>query len=103
MMNYIIFLAFVKQPVLISDRTNAGVFLRSSGVMPRAKSPKNGNSRSKTSTSQPLVVNEVRMNRADLESEIRQRAYELSARRGFEPGHEDEDWLTAEREVLTRN
>ena len=38
----------------------------------------------------------------NLEDEIRQLAYLLSERRGFEPGHENEDWLTAEREVRQR-
>ncbi len=38
----------------------------------------------------------------NLEDEIRRRAYELSKQRGFEAGHETEDWLTAEREVLQR-
>ena len=38
----------------------------------------------------------------NLEDEIRRRAYELAERRGFASGHETEDWLTAEREVLAR-
>ena len=38
----------------------------------------------------------------NLEDEIRRLAYELSERRGFEAGHENEDWLNAEREVLQR-
>ena len=38
----------------------------------------------------------------NLEAEIRALAYELSARRGFIPGHENEDWLAAEREVRQR-
>lgn len=38
----------------------------------------------------------------NLEDEIRQLAYLLSERRGFEPGHETEDWLSAEREVRQR-
>ncbi|HUO17886.1 MAG TPA: DUF2934 domain-containing protein [Verrucomicrobiae bacterium] len=38
----------------------------------------------------------------NLEDEIRRLAYLLSERRGFEPGHEREDWLAAEREVLQR-
>ena len=38
----------------------------------------------------------------NLDDEIRRRAYELSERRGFETGHENEDWLNAEREVLQR-
>jgi len=38
----------------------------------------------------------------NLEDEIRRLAYLLSERRGFEPGHETEDWLAAENEVLQR-
>ncbi|MGO9086751.1 MAG: DUF2934 domain-containing protein [Candidatus Sulfotelmatobacter sp.] len=38
----------------------------------------------------------------NLDDEIRSLAYLLSERRGFEPGHETEDWLNAEREVLGR-
>ena len=38
----------------------------------------------------------------DLDDEIRCLAYLPSERRGFEPGHETEDWLNAEREVLER-
>ena len=39
---------------------------------------------------------------SDLESEIRLRAYELYEQRGYAPGQEEQDWVTAEREVLTR-
>ena len=38
----------------------------------------------------------------NLEEEIRRRAYELYAERGFSSGHEHEDWLKAEREVKQR-
>ncbi len=38
----------------------------------------------------------------NLEDEIRRRAYELYERRGSLAGHENEDWLTAESEVLQR-
>lgn len=38
----------------------------------------------------------------NLDDEIRRLAYLLSERRGFEPGHEQEDWMTAEREVRQR-
>lgn len=33
------------------------------------------------------------------EEDIRRRAYELAEVRGFEPGHEVEDWLEAEKTV----
>ena len=38
----------------------------------------------------------------NIEEEIRSLAYLYSERRGFEPGHETEDWLAAEREVRQR-
>ena len=38
----------------------------------------------------------------NLEDEIRRLAYLLAERRGFEPGHEAEDWVVAEREVRQR-
>lgn len=38
----------------------------------------------------------------NLDEEIRRVAYLLSERRGFEPGHETEDWLAAEHEVRQR-
>jgi hypothetical protein len=38
----------------------------------------------------------------NLEDEIRQLAYLFSERRGFTPGHETEDWLAAEHEVMQR-
>jgi hypothetical protein len=59
----------------------------------------------KTSTRKPSIVkSEVRPNVVpiNLEDEIRRLAYLLSERRGFEPGHEAEDWLAAEREVRQR-
>ena len=37
---------------------------------------------------------------ANLQEQISRRAYELAEQRGFEPGHDVEDWLRAEREVL---
>lgn len=36
----------------------------------------------------------------DIEEQIRARAYELYEARGREDGHQEEDWLTAEREIL---
>ena len=38
----------------------------------------------------------------NVEEEVRRLAYLLAERRGFEPGHEAEDWLTAEREIRQR-
>lgn len=51
-----------------------------------------------------LVKTESRSNLLpiNMDDEIRNLAYLLSERRGFEPGHETEDWLAAEHEVLAR-
>jgi len=57
------------------------------------------------STRKPAIVKtESRSNlySINLEEEIRRRAYLLSERRGFEPGHETEDWFNAEHEVRER-
>ena len=35
----------------------------------------------------------------DLETQIRQRAYELYQERGCSPGQQDDDWLRAEQEI----
>jgi hypothetical protein len=39
----------------------------------------------------------------DVETEIRRRAYQLYEERGRTPGHENDDWLVAEREILARS
>jgi Protein of unknown function (DUF2934) len=77
--------------------------------MARTKTPRNGDIGNKTvvsttPTSQIALVPEVKKNSAsvDIEAEIRRRAYELYQERGGTPGHEDEDWLVAEREILAR-
>ncbi len=51
-----------------------------------------------------IVKSEPRANLVpiNVEEEIRRLAYLLAERRGFEPGHETEDWLAAEREVSQR-
>jgi hypothetical protein len=51
-----------------------------------------------------IVRSEARANLVpiNLEEEIRSLAYLLSERRGFMPGHETEDWLSAEHEILQR-
>jgi len=40
---------------------------------------------------------------AELEYQIRLRAYELFEQRGYIHGYADEDWLNAEREILARH
>lgn len=83
--------------------------------MPRAKSP-----RTPKSNTKPVADNKVLQmpenahgnspngsprngySPSELEAAIRLRAYELYAQRGYLEGFEEEDWLTAEREVLAR-
>jgi hypothetical protein len=58
----------------------------------------------KTTRKPEIVRNDVRANLVpiNVEEEVRRLAYLLSERRGFEPGHEAEDWLTAEHEIRQR-
>jgi hypothetical protein len=58
----------------------------------------------KTARKPEIVKAEPRSNLVpiNLEDEIRSLAYLLSERRGFEPGHEAEDWLAAESELRHR-
>jgi hypothetical protein len=64
-----------------------------------------GSPEPKKSMRQPAIVKgEARATVVpiNLDEEIRRLAYLLSERRGFEPGHETDDWLAAEDEVLQR-
>lgn len=75
-------------------------------IMARAKAPRNGNTRNTRPSIAPAVTApEVRANwsAVDVETEIRRRAYQLYEERGRTPGHENEDWLVAEREILARS
>ena len=58
----------------------------------------------KTVRKPEIVKTEARANLVpiNVEEEVRRLAYLLAERRGFEPGHEAEDWLAAEREVRQR-
>lgn len=62
------------------------------------------NSRIKTTKKPEIVAAQSRANvfPINLDDEIRRLAYLLSERRGFVPGYETEDWLSAERQVLQR-
>ena len=73
--------------------------------MPRAKSPRNGESKAKNIT--PITAGltpEMKKSTSvmTLEDEIRLRAYELYEERGRTPGFEHQDWVRAENEVLSR-
>ena len=51
----------------------------------------------------PSPVSTISANSStDVEARIRQRAYELYVERGYTAGFDEEDWLRAEREVLSR-
>ena len=73
--------------------------------MARTKTTGNGSTSRKQVATMP-APKPFELNRntstVDLEEEIRVRAYQLYEERGYTPGHENEDWLVAEREILTR-
>ena len=72
--------------------------------MPRAKTvknPKNGNGTKSVAAQAAVAPNGN--GSVDVEQMIRQRAYELSEQRGFEPGREQEDWFTAEQQVRAKH
>lgn len=62
-------------------------------MVKRAKAPEQETARSPRKRAVPP------RNGAPSDEAIRVRAYELFERRGGEPGHELEDWLTAEQEL----
>ena len=76
--------------------------------MAKAKTQRNAsNGNTKTTSTEIQLSPEIKDTRKNLipinlEEEIRRRAYELSEQRGFTPGYENDDWFSAEREVLSR-
>lgn len=60
--------------------------------------------RKKITAKPEIVRSEPRANLLpiNLEDEIRRLAYLLAERRGFEPGHESDDWFAAEQEIRQR-
>ena len=74
--------------------------------MARAKSAGNGSTGRKQVATMPapklVEAKKKDLFAANLEEEIRIRAYQLYEERGYMPGHEDEDWLVAEQEILGR-
>ena len=76
-----------------------------SAPLPAAVTTQETPLKAKRTTPKPTIVkSEPRANVVpiNLEEEVRRLAYLMSERRGFEPGHETEDWLAAEHEVLLR-
>jgi hypothetical protein len=75
--------------------------------MPKAKSPRTVKPKTEKVENNILHMPENGNGRngltpADVEPEIRLRAYELYLKRNGAGGSEKEDWLAAEREVLSR-
>jgi hypothetical protein len=73
-------------------------------VAAETRKPEMKTATSKKARKPEIVKAEPRSNLVpiNVEEEIRRLAYLLSERRGFEPGHETEDWLVAEREIRDR-
>lgn len=70
------------------------------------KTPKSSTVKSKTATTTAPKVSRVRKTESTTESSghvmrelIAMRAYERYAARGYQHGHDVEDWLSAEREL----
>lgn len=67
------------------------------------KAPKPRKSVAKSSPAEAVeTVTVVKPSTAELSSMIAQAAYYIAAQRDFAPGNEFEDWLAAEREILSR-
>src|SRR5579864_8766328 len=76
----------------------------SAAAVSETQTPETAVETRKTTRKPEIVRNEVRANLVpiNVEEEVRRLAYLLAERRGFEPGHESEDWLAAEREIRQR-
>jgi len=85
--------------------------------MPRAKTPRNGSTALTPSHSKQVIPMPdggspvlVKRNHSDgsarpaeLETAIRQRAYELYEERGRKGGNEQDDWFRAEQEIVAKH
>jgi len=76
--------------------------------MPKAKSPRTTKAKAGKPGKNVVQIPEASGNGngnhlpADLESEIRARAYQLYEEHGYADGRSEDDWLQAEREVTAR-
>ena len=80
--------------------------------MPRAKTPRTPKPKAEKAENNVLHMPEAAAAAngngngnhvpADIEAEIRRRAYELYESRGYAEGQAEQDWFEAEREVLAR-
>jgi hypothetical protein len=90
-------------PALSDIRADTSVGL--ADVPPASAVPESKKTEIRKPARKPEIVRtEARANLVpiNVEDEIRRLAYLLAERRGFEPGHEAEDWLAAEREIRQR-
>jgi hypothetical protein len=73
-------------------------------TMPRAKTTRTSKAKAENKVLQmPENGGNGSASHADLESEIRVRAYELYEQRGYTNGRADQDWFEAESEVRARH
>ena len=71
--------------------------------MPKAKTPRTIKPKAGKKVLQMPEASNGNGQPLELESEIRVRAYEIYAQRGYTNGREAEDWIEAEREVKARH
>ncbi len=78
--------------------------------MAKAKTPSSKPTKSKSKTGKTVLQMPESGNGSapqyspeDLEAEIRLRAFELYQQRGCTPGQDEQDWFSAEQEVLARH
>jgi DUF2934 family protein len=72
--------------------------------MARAKTARTTKAKPETNVLQmPENGGNGKVNPADLEPEIRLRAYELYVQRGYTNGRAEQDWFEAEQQVLARH
>ena len=92
-------------PLPLSDATFRAAEVSSSVAVAEAPAPTETKPEARKTIRKPEIVrSETRANLVpiNVEEEVRRLAYLLAERRGFEPGHEAEDWLAAEREIRQR-
>jgi Protein of unknown function (DUF2934) len=77
--------------------------------MPKPKSPRTTKAKAEKTEKRAVQMPEATGGgngnhfSADLESEIRMRAYQLYEKRGYTNGRSEDDWFQAEREVMARH
>ena len=97
-----------QETIPVAPATSATPAATNGGVVETAAPVSGSNGKKldsgKTMRKPEIVRSEARANLVpiNVEEEIRRLAYLYSERRGFEPGHEAEDWLAAEYEVRQR-